>query len=153
MYIDITKANPGRISVNFRDIFNLKSALMDSPDGRHVQTFDLSKKRTLSCVNISGLNEHVFWAKLNGRTAVCPLIERERLPEKSRTTKITLVFSKKRGYVIVIAAYYGPLTPRFPDSYNPGSTERETAIEFWKTQALILGNNDKIELATKPEWA
>lgn len=154
MFIDLTKAKKRRILVQSRDIFGLKDRLKRFPDGRYVQTFDLGKKRTLSCVNIAGLRleEDVIWAKLNGRTDVCPLIERERLPKKSRTDKMTLVFSKKKGYVIVIAAYYGPQTPRFPDSLRDAN-ERQKAVVYWSTHAIVLGNKDKIELAPKPQWA
>jgi len=155
MYINIKKAKKGRICVQSSDIFALKGLLKDFPDGRHTQTFDLGKKRTLSCIDISGLGleEEVIWAKLNGRTAVCPLIERERLPKKSETSEMTLVFSKKKGYVIVIAAYYGPKTPKFPDSLKKDDPERQKAELFWNTNVLVLGNKDRIVLAPKPEWA
>lgn len=158
MYIDTEKAKPGRISVNTRDIFNLKSVLKDLPDGRYTKTFDLGKKRTLSCVNIAGLEleSDIIWAYLNGRTVVSPLIERERIPKKKRkkkTTKITLAFSKRKGYVIVIAAYYGPQTPRFPDSFQEDDHRRQEAEVFWRDHVLVLGNNDKIVLAPKPKWA
>ena len=155
---DAADEKPGRISVNTRDIFNLKSVLKDLPDGRYTKTFDLGKKRTLSCVNIAGLEleSDIIWAYLNGRTVVSPLIERERIPKKKRkkkTTKITLAFSKRKGYVIVIAAYYGPQTPRFPDSFQEDDHRRQEAEVFWRDHVLVLGNNDKIVLAPKPKWA
>lgn len=155
MFIDFKKAKKRRILVQTRDVVMLKSRLKDFPDGRHTQTFDLGKKRTLSCVEITGLEleEYVFWAKLNGRNVVCPLIERERLPRKSKTDKITLSFSKQGGYIIVIEAYYGERTPRFPDSFNYDDAERQEAEAFWSTHVLVLGNKDKIRLADKPQWA
>lgn len=154
-YIDIKKALPRRILVNFSDLLKLQNSFDNFYDGDQTRTFDTGEEEyPLSCINVIGLEDHVIWARLNGRQVICPLIERESLPQGDvfKTSKITVTFRKKGSYVTVWAAYYGELTPRFPDSLHH-EDERIEAIRFWREHALILRNKDRFELADKPEWA
>lgn len=154
-YIDIKHALPRRILVSFSDLLKLQDSFNYFNDGEQTRTFDTGEEEyPLSCINVTGLEDYVIWARLNGRNVVCPLIERESLPQGDvfKTSKITMVFKKKGSYITVKAAYYGELTPRFPDSLRD-ENEKAEAIQFWREHALLLRNKDRFELADKPDWA
>lgn len=155
-FVSTKKASPRRVLVNFKDLLKLRETFSIYQDGRQTQTIDMGIcKYPLSCVNVSNLRDKVIWAHLNGRKSVCPLIKLKDLPESSRNQKtsyITVVFKKDNQLVNVFAAYYGELTPRFPDDAK-NYAEKEDAIDFWCNHALIIRDKDRYQLAEQPEWA
>jgi len=152
-YIDTKHALPRRILVCFSDLLKIQGLFDDLCDGEQTKTFDTGEEHPLSCINVTGLEQHVIWARLNGRKVVCPLIKRESLPQGDifKTSKVTVTFTKKGSHINVWAAYYGEYTPRFPDSLRD-ENEKIEAINFWGN-AILIRKKDSYEVADKPEWA
>lgn len=80
--------------------------------------------------------DDVFYAIRLGRDTYIPFVERDHFEP---TSMITMVILPHGDSYKIISAWFGTAAPRTPGDRGLTAAERVTSIEFWTTNALIMG--------------